>query len=1252
LLLGQVRIDSINIKRAHLERLPVVKAAKDAEPQPEAVAAWPRSPISVSIPKIEITSMRVSEAILAQAVTFDASGSLRDQGDEQSLALSVKRVDDVAGTIDVSYLKRFDDDRLALKLAAVESAGGLVARTASLPADVSTSLNVEGEGTPAKWDGQLKLDVDGMLSAQGMLVASWLQRIGVDLSLTLVPGARLAQAPRLAIGEQAVLRLLAREDDAGVVHIEQAKLDAHALQLAASGTFARPSSLLDLAMDITVDREGAQRLAPMIAPAAFEQARLRLTAKGPVTEPVIAGNGQLVAPRAQGFAASNAELVFDVPTADGTSATLKLVADSPSGPSPAYAEVFGSRVAIELETRRKADTVEIDTAVLRSAALQVSASGDVQLSTPTQVNLSYELSVPDLGPLAAVAKIKASGAVRAKGVAKGPVSDLSTTGDLRLSRAVVNGQRLGQVDIAHSTKIAEDIAGSARLKMVSDDFGPGSASAAFRLRGQSVTLNRLRLDLLGIKANGKLHLPARAKFPNGEFDFTVTSLQPIGRLSGQTMSGTGRGRALLVAGKGGQSTVQAEFDALRVGAMTVQRVRLESEAGDLSSLRPTLALQVSAEEFSDAGGIRLDLVSLRAQGLLSALELSADAAGARGEQSINATMHAMASLDQPTKTLQVDTLQASYDGEAVSLRKPLQISFGEQSIQVEDLDLSLPDEGRLHGWFKQLPDAASVNMQLDDVPLRLLKVLALAPISEGRLSGSVVGDTNRTSPALNAQLTMKNLHLDNVPADTGALAAQLNADWEGRDLRAGLAISGPFEPAIEGSFRVPMTLADNAGAVASRPLPVLDTNSPIEARLDWNGGVEPVMALLPVPDHILAGTAKIALRVVGTLNAPLPSGEFTLQDGRYENLVSGTILENLTLTSDFSDQQRVRFSLTGSDGEQGRLEAKGVVLPGKPEELLDITARLDRLLLVRIDAATVLSSAALSVKSSAKALDIKGKVVVDQAEIRLLNPLPPSIVDLGEVRIAGEPVVDREAQDKDRVVPVLLDIDVDIPGQTFVRGRGLDSEWGGALHITGNAAKPSIDGRIESKRGVLELIGRAFDLRRGRIVFTDKDTIDPNLDLRLVREANDITGTIFIEGTGSRPSLRFTSNPALPSDEVLPRLLFGRSKQSLSGPEAIQLAAGLAALASGEEGVIDVARKAIGVDVLRLESAEDGSDSTGNLSVGRYATEKIYVGAKQSLDGQSTSVVVEIDLPKNFVFDTEVGQDADGSVGIIWRKDF
>jgi translocation and assembly module TamB len=186
----------------------------------------------------------------------------------------------VDGKIDLSFLKRFDNDQLTLKLVANEAPGGLVASAASLPVDAAAMLDLDGRGTPAQWDGQLKLKVDGMMSARADLSANWLQGIGVNLTGTLTPGARLAQAPRLAIGKQADFSLLLLEDDSGIVRIKQGKLDARALQVAATGTFDRNASLLDLTVDVSVDRERAQRVSALTQPLVFEQASLRVTAKG------------------------------------------------------------------------------------------------------------------------------------------------------------------------------------------------------------------------------------------------------------------------------------------------------------------------------------------------------------------------------------------------------------------------------------------------------------------------------------------------------------------------------------------------------------------------------------------------------------------------------------------------------------------------------------------------------------------------------------------------------------------------------------------------------------------------------------------------------------------------------------------------------------------------------------------------------------------------------------------------------------
>jgi hypothetical protein len=277
-------------------------------------------------------------------------------------------------------------------------------------------------------------------------------------------------------------------------------------------------------------------------------------------------------------------------------------------------------------------------------------------------------------------------------VAIGMASDLKANGKLRLSRALVNGQNLDQVDIAHSTRIAEQIAGTARLSMERADFGLGIASGAFRVDGQSVTLNRLKLDLLGVKAAGRLSLPAGARLPNGEVAFTVASLQPIGRLSGQQLSGQGRGSAQFAARAGGESKVQTEFDSVRINSMALQRLRVDGKASALGAAVPNFVLRIDGEDFAAADGTRVDTVSLTADGSLAALRVDGTLSGTHGEQPLSTILSAFAALDKPTKTVQFDAFQASYGGEVMRLLQPARLRLAAQSIELEGLDLALPDE--------------------------------------------------------------------------------------------------------------------------------------------------------------------------------------------------------------------------------------------------------------------------------------------------------------------------------------------------------------------------------------------------------------------------------------------------------------------------------------------------------------------------------------------------------------------------------
>ena len=203
--------------------------------------------------------------------------------------------------------------------------------------------------------------------------------------------------------------------------------------------------------------------------------------------------------------------------------------------------------------------------------------------------------------------------------------------------------------------------------------------------------------------------------------------------------------------------------------------------------------------------------------------------------------------------------------------------------------------------------------------------------------------------------------------------------------------------------------------------------------------------------------------------------------------------------------------------------------------------------------------------------------------------------------------------------PWRLNIKAKARNRLTVTGLGLDSEWRADLQIGGTVTSPTILGTTDLVRGGYEFAGRRFDLTEGHIRFTGNSPVNPTLNIQAEANLSDISATIHVTGTGLQPEISFTSTPALPQDELLSRLLFGTSITSLSAPEALQLAAAVAALQGGGGGLdpINSVRKAAGLDRLRIVPADPTQEQGTSIAAGKYLTRKTYV--ELITDGQGYS---------------------------------
>ena len=226
-----------------------------------------------------------------------------------------------------------------------------------------------------------------------------------------------------------------------------------------------------------------------------------------------------------------------------------------------------------------------------------------------------------------------------------------------------------------------------------------------------------------------------------------------------------------------------------------------------------------------------------------------------------------------------------------------------------------------------------------------------------------------------------------------------------------------------------------------------------------------------------------------------------------------------------------------------------------------------------------------------------------------------------------------------------------------MRGRGLNAEFGGQLKVTGTADRPSVTGRFSMLKGTLDLLAKTFTFKRGNLDFDGVWPVDPRLDLLAEASANEVTAQVQISGTANQPKLELTSPQGLPQDEVLARVLFGKSVGSLGAVEAVQLAQSAATLAGigGGTGVLDKVRRTLGVDRLEFSGGEDGKG--GSVEAGRYVSDRVYVGVEQGVGSGGTSqsrAKVEVDLTKNLKAEAGVGTgaSADTRLGLKFEWDY
>lgn len=1317
LFTGRVRIEELAAKQIEVLRPPQPSDEKTKE---AVTNTGIDVPLGVDLAALSIDDLHVGAELGGVNSHWKVSGSglVTADGTPSRVKLEMTRSDGPTAhvTADVGFsLDRFSVDGRVI--AEESSKGGVVAALIGRPDLDGMALKLVAKGDRDRGSVELTAAAGDAVTSNG--TARW-QRdggaTGLTLQLSLVgpglpdsPVARLLRAPATLTGEATL-------DDAGLLVVKQAALKAGPAQLDATARYDTAADKLEATATVQAAETGP--LSDLAGGVTWRNLKLDIQAaasdlaKRPQATATLKGSADDVALPMLGDRAPPPGHV-DLSARLGLDASGRLVVESFDAATPLAALKGGGGY---MPSTQAADgKVTIDLADLAAfsvlAGVKLGGKGHLELAAHSDKGgqkLDWQgtldqLALDGMPPglvretirLSGSAGLQADEAWRLDKVAMAsPGFTFEMSGSGR--------QRTGEIDMTLALPrlglLQEDVGGAAaakgkvmltpsggdlRFSVDLTDLSRGGISSRklalvldTTLEGEAVR-GRLKADgdlaSQPVKLDGQFRrdadggilvptlqggwasasvdvtdLTVTPKGATGRGHLKMTRLEDLAPLLGTPLAGALDIDVATEPDPAGKVKIALRGDRLRSGATGVGTLQLDATVTDPMGVAAADAT-IKAEGLSGVADI--GRANATVKGDLKAFDVTLAAAGAITNASLAAKI-------EPTPgeiRVGLQRFDGRYKGIPLALNAPARLKIAGQKVTVEPAAFRLGG-GRLAVNGVVDPAASDLTVDIGGLPLALVDAFAPGTGLEGTLQAKAHVTGALADPKVQASYAANGLRIKR-PETTllPPLAIQGSASMADRQasVDARLTAGGGTSLAIKGRA----ALAQKTATVTIAGTADLAPFSPALGLAVRNvtGTLRPDLTL-NIANNAMTGSGTVSLS-----NATLALPDVGLRLTGGEGLIA--------LQGDTLRLQRLNFQTART----GSISATGTVrldpAAGFPVDL-SVTSQ-KALVANRPD---LLATASANVKiagSTLSGFDVSGPITIDRAELSIAASQAAAYPTVAVREINGPtnggtvaapppppPPPNPAAPKPPEADGVRLNLAIQAPQAVFVRGRGLNAEVGGQFTVTGDPSAPAVLGNLTLRRGDFNLVGHRLNFTRGNVSLVSATTIDPLLDFAATTTVQGTTIEVDITGSARAPKIEFTSSPALPQDEAMALLLFGKPSAGLSPFELLSAAQALAELTGRQPvggGFLGKLRGGLGLDQLSINSGSgSGSNSGTTTSVegGRYVAPGVYVGARQGASAGSSRGVVEIEVLKHTKIEGDIGADSTGKVGVKMEWDY
>ncbi|MBR0900101.1 translocation/assembly module TamB domain-containing protein [Bradyrhizobium tropiciagri] len=874
---------------------------------------------------------------------------------------------------------------------------------------------------------------------------------------------------------------------------------------------------------------------------------------------------------------------------------------------------------------------------LDGAHLALRAKGTLTRDTS---DLSAHVDLPDLA--AADARLTGAGAVDVGltgGLARPGVSFSAS-----VDRATAMRRSIAHLELAATindvkgpcvvdARLDGSVDGKAARGIVQMSRQSGDAARSSYAGWDAKTVD-IAIGSVSLKGAGTIDTQSLAR---GELHFAAGSLADLSPLALMDLAGSAS-LDLAASADGDQQSVRlaGRGSGIRAAGAAIRSFDLRADAADL--YRHPLLNADAKVTGAEIAGQAVSSIALTARGNAGAsmIGLSAKAAGFDLDAAGVLTANDRTRFD-------LNRFTARRGTRAIALQGPASFSLDEGSVLIEHLALGVGN-GRIavDGSVGKTLDVKAIA---NAIPLPAADVLMPGLGLAGTLDASAAISGSTSAATGQYRVTVRQL---TAPQGRSAGLPPIDVTADGR---------------LEGSrASIATTIAaGKAGTITASGTVPLDAAGPIALTAKGRLDAAVANAVLSASGRTVSGTVVLDARVAGTRAKPQLGGAATLSGGTFRDSLLGTRLDDIDAKVTAEGDRIVVERLTATTPNGGTLTGSGQVrlapdagFPGT------VSIRGQQATLAASALATAQANLSIDVTGAlARDPRISGHIDLTHVAVDIPDRLPSALrpIDgITHVNASGQAAARLAAARKAEALRgskrraalfnAALEVSVSAPNHVFIHGRGVTAELGGSVRVGGTTNAPVPKGAFSLYQGKLAVLGKTLTFTRGNLSFNGD--LAPELDFVAEISASDITAQVGISGPAAAPVFAFTSQPELPQDEILSRILFQKASGGLSTAQALQLAETAAQFASGGEGTMDRLRRSLGVDSLDVSAGAGGPMVGASRAIG----DRLSVGVRTGASASQSGVSANVDVTRHIRVESDVDAKGSTSVGVGARYEW